>query len=147
MNNDSWQELYAAAMLELDHGLLQSRIDDAQVAIRRSMEELMGTCGVGAAEEMQALSASLGNLQMLQRVEFRNQFLPAAKTSIERRGDAMKRACRRIATTTWRSRQLAVTELLHNAKVVTDPNKLAYLKAEVARRKLGSGSDSLHVKI
>jgi hypothetical protein len=71
VNNDSWQELYAAAMLELDHGLLQSRIDDAQVAIRRSMEELMGTCGVGAAEEMQALSASLGNLQTLQRVEFR----------------------------------------------------------------------------
>lgn len=70
-NNDSWRELYTAAMLELDHGLLQSRIDAARVAILRSMEELMGNCAVGAAEEMQALSAALGNLQTLQRVEFR----------------------------------------------------------------------------
>jgi hypothetical protein len=77
-NGDSWQELYAAAMLELDHGRLQSRIDAAQVAIRRSMEELIGNRTVGAGEEMQALSAALGNLQTLQRVEFRN---PIASSS------------------------------------------------------------------
>ncbi len=70
-NCDSWQELYTAAMLELDHGRLQSRIDAAQVAIRRSMEKLMGSCVVGAAEELQSLSDALGNLQALQRVEFR----------------------------------------------------------------------------
>jgi hypothetical protein len=59
---------------------------------------------------------------------------------------SMKRACRRIATTTWRRRQLAMTELLRNARVVTDPNKLARLKAEVARRKLGSESDTFTLK-
>jgi len=67
----SWRELYAAAMLELDHGRLQSRIDAAQGAIRRSMEELMGNCAVEAAGELQALASALGNLQTLQRVEFR----------------------------------------------------------------------------
>lgn len=70
-DNPSWEQMYAAAMLELDHGRLQSRIDAARVAIRRPMEELMGNCAVGAGEEMQALSAALGNLQTLQRVEFR----------------------------------------------------------------------------
>jgi hypothetical protein len=69
--NDSWQELYTAAMLELDHGLLQSRIDAAQVAIHRSLEELIASCAVGAAEELQALSDARSNLQALQRVEFR----------------------------------------------------------------------------
>lgn len=58
----------------------------------------------------------------------------------------MKRMCRRIATTTWWRRQLAVIELLRNARVVTDPNKLACLKAKVASRKLGSESDTLQVK-
>jgi hypothetical protein len=79
-NNDSWRDLYTAAMLELDHGLLQSRIDAAQVAIRRSMEELMGSCAVGAAEERQALSDALGNLQSLQRVEFRKVISPGRQS-------------------------------------------------------------------
>lgn len=70
-NKDSWRELYTAAMLELDHVRLQSRIDAAQVAIRRSMEESTGTCAAGAAEELRDLSAALGNLRTLQRVEFR----------------------------------------------------------------------------
>ena len=47
----------------------------------------------------------------------------------------MKHACRKIAPTTWRRRLLAMTELLHNASVITDPNTLARLDAEVARRK------------
>jgi hypothetical protein len=50
----------------------------------------------------------------------------------------MKRGCRKIAATTWRRRLLAMTELLHNASVVIDPNTLSRLKAEVARRKLSS---------
>jgi hypothetical protein len=70
-NNDPWWDLYTAAMLELDHGLLQSRIDAAQVAIRRSMEELKGSSALSASEELLALSDALGNLQSLQRVEFR----------------------------------------------------------------------------
>jgi hypothetical protein len=46
----------------------------------------------------------------------------------------MKRVCRKIATISWRRRQLAVTELLRNARVVSDPIKIASLRAKVARR-------------
>jgi hypothetical protein len=44
----------------------------------------------------------------------------------------MKRMCRRIAAATWRRRQLAVTELLRNARIVTDPIKLASLKQKLS---------------
>ncbi len=67
----SWRALYAAAMLELDRGHLQIRINTAQSVIRQIMQELKDRCSVGAAEELQALSSALGNLQTLQRVEFR----------------------------------------------------------------------------
>jgi hypothetical protein len=58
----------------------------------------------------------------------------------------MKRMCRRIATTNWRRRQLAVTELLRNARVVTDPIKIASLNAKVARGKTASDADNLYIK-
>jgi uncharacterized phage protein gp47/JayE len=70
-DNPSWEELYAAAMLELDRVQLRSRIDAAQIAIRQSMEKLRNNCPLGGSEEMQALAAALGNLQSLQRVELR----------------------------------------------------------------------------
>ena len=70
-DSPSWGELYAAAMLELDHIRLKSRIAAAQIAIRQSMEKLRGNCALGAVDEIQALTAALGNLQTLQRVEFR----------------------------------------------------------------------------
>jgi hypothetical protein len=47
----------------------------------------------------------------------------------------MKRLCHEIATQTWRRRQLAVTELLRHAKIVTDPITLEYLNALVALRR------------
>ncbi|MFZ0309421.1 MAG: hypothetical protein WAL89_14715 [Candidatus Sulfotelmatobacter sp.] len=49
----SWQELYTAAMLELDRAALQSRIEAAQAAIQQAMEELAGNRKVGTGEEMQ----------------------------------------------------------------------------------------------
>jgi hypothetical protein len=58
----------------------------------------------------------------------------------------MKRACRRIAPTTWRRRLLAMTELLRNASIVTDPNTLARLKAEVATRKTRNESELIRIK-
>jgi hypothetical protein len=45
-----------------------------------------------------------------------------------------------------RRRQLAVTELLRHARIVTDPEKLAWLDAEVARCKGKSESDRLNAK-
>ena len=47
----SWQELYTAAMLELDRAALQSRIEAAQAAIQQAMEELAGNRKVGTGEE------------------------------------------------------------------------------------------------
>jgi hypothetical protein len=70
-NNVSWQELYTAAMLELDPTMLPSRIDVAQAAIRQAMEELTGNHKIGTGEETQAMADALRNLRTLQRVEFR----------------------------------------------------------------------------
>ena len=68
--NRSWQDLYAAAMLELDLARLQGKIEVAQAVIRQAMEDL-GSAREGAAEEMQAMTSALGNLQTLQRVAFK----------------------------------------------------------------------------
>ena len=46
----------------------------------------------------------------------------------------MKQMCREI-TSSLRRRQLAVTELLRHARIVTDPKTLARLNAEVGRCK------------
>lgn len=68
--NISWQELYAAAMLELDRANLHARIETAQAAIRQALEELTGN-HPEAGEEMHAMDDALRNLRTLQRVEFR----------------------------------------------------------------------------
>jgi hypothetical protein len=70
-SNVSWQELYTAAMLELDRTMLPSRIEAAQAAIRQAMEELVGNHKIGTGEETQAMADALRNLRTLQRVEFR----------------------------------------------------------------------------
>jgi hypothetical protein len=69
--NISWEDLYAAAMLELDRARLHGRIEAAQAAIRRSVEELARHPKPGAAGEMQVLADALCNLRTLRRVEFR----------------------------------------------------------------------------
>jgi hypothetical protein len=77
--NLSWRELYESAMLELDPVRLQTTIDVAQVVIRQAMNDLIGNCQVGAAEELEALSAALGNLLALQRVESRRAISAASQ--------------------------------------------------------------------
>jgi hypothetical protein len=54
----------------------------------------------------------------------------------------MKRPCHRMTTPTWGGRQLAVTALLHQAKLVNDPSKLEYLNAQVAKCKAGTEASS-----
>ncbi len=44
----------------------------------------------------------------------------------------MKRMCHASLTTPVGRPELAVTELLRNASVITDPKKLAFLKAKAA---------------
>ena len=80
----SWQELYAAAMLELDLACLTDRIEAAQAAIRQAMKELTGTPECVVAE-MQEMSSALGNLQTLQRVTLKT-IKPAELGSSSDRG-------------------------------------------------------------
>jgi hypothetical protein len=47
----------------------------------------------------------------------------------------MRSLCHNTTTQTWRRRQLAVTELLRHAKIVTDPITMEYLNAQVALRR------------
>jgi hypothetical protein len=47
----------------------------------------------------------------------------------------MNRTCREPVTQAWHRRQLAISDLLRHAKIVTDPKILQHLKAEVAKRK------------
>ena len=54
-------------MLELDLACLPGRIEAAQVAIRRAMNELADTPECAAAD-IKEMSSALGNLQALQRV-------------------------------------------------------------------------------
>jgi hypothetical protein len=46
----------------------------------------------------------------------------------------MSRMCREPVTQAWRRRQLAISDLLRHAKIVTDPNILQHLNAKVAKR-------------
>jgi hypothetical protein len=46
----------------------------------------------------------------------------------------MNQMCRHRLTPSRRKRQLSSAEILRHARIVTDPEKLAYLKAEVEKR-------------
>jgi len=63
----SWRNLYAAAMLELDHAHLGTRIREAQAAIQRAIDEQLAVHDNHAAEELQALTDAMHNLATLQR--------------------------------------------------------------------------------
>lgn len=57
----------------------------------------------------------------------------------------MKRMCRQFLIPSWHSRQLTVAQLLRHATVVTDPKKLAFLKAEVEKcKRIAEGEQILH---
>jgi hypothetical protein len=50
----------------------------------------------------------------------------------------MKRMCRELITPSWRRRHLSSADPLRHARIVTDPEKLAYLNAEVEKRRANS---------
>lgn len=81
--NISWRDLYAAAMLELDRTQLPSRIEAAEAAIKRAMDELMIDGKLGAVEETQGMADALRALQTLHRVEL-TKHSPACSNSRER---------------------------------------------------------------
>jgi hypothetical protein len=119
-----WQELYKAAMLELDPVKRSEKIEAAPAAIQRRKEELTKEDRGGSCQdEQQALVEALPNLRALHKAGF--------KSSPQSR---MKRLCRGPLTPSWRGRNFECAELLSHVRVVTDPKKLAYLNAEVERR-------------
>jgi len=71
-NSILWQELYTAAMLELDRAALPGRIEVAQAAVLQAMHELTDNHAFEAGEEKQAMTDALRNLRTLQQVEFRS---------------------------------------------------------------------------
>lgn len=77
-----WQDLYTAAILELDRDLLPGRVKAAQAAIQQARQELTSNHRLAAAEEAQAMAEALHTLQLLQRLELRTS-MPT--TSQERR--------------------------------------------------------------
>jgi hypothetical protein len=79
-NGVLWQELYAAAMLELDSTRLQGRIEAAREAIQTARRKLANDDrNAATVAEMRAMADALQNLQTLQRVEFRTSMLATSQ--------------------------------------------------------------------
>ena len=77
-----WRELYAAAMLELDHSRLGKRIQEAQAVVQAAIDQETPLRGVSFAEELQALRDAMHNLRTLQRVEL-NAASPTTTLSMQ----------------------------------------------------------------
>jgi hypothetical protein len=67
--NVLWRDVYATAMLELDHSRLGKRIQEAQAVVQAAIDKETAFRGVSIAEELQALRDAMHNLWSLQRVE------------------------------------------------------------------------------
>jgi len=70
--NLSWQELYQAALVEVQPGELQGRIDAAEEAICRRSEELK-QADTQSNSEQQAIADALRTLRVLARTECSSQ--------------------------------------------------------------------------
>src|SRR5271163_3856968 len=66
--NHSWEELYRAALLEVQAERLQERIEAAETNIRQRNEELQQQ-GVYASEEQMAMADALRALRVLAQSE------------------------------------------------------------------------------
>ena len=67
--NVLWRDLYAAAMIELDHASLQKSIQDAEAAIRQAFTEQWNAHDGRDVEELQAMTEAIRNLEMLRKLE------------------------------------------------------------------------------
>ena len=74
--NLSWQELFTAAMLELDPTRLEQKIKTANVAIQERLRELRG----GRTDEARQLTDAVLSLRSIEKTELRD----AAVTSVQR---------------------------------------------------------------
>jgi hypothetical protein len=69
--NVTWEELFKAAMIELDRARLQQRIADARAALRSRLEELQMSNDVDRLRERHDITDALQSLQVLERTELR----------------------------------------------------------------------------
>jgi len=58
----------------------------------------------------------------------------------------MNRMCRETLPQSWRRRQLAISDLLRHAKIVTDPIRLEHLNAKIAKREPAIEGEPLRVR-
>jgi hypothetical protein len=66
--NFSWQELYQAALVEVQPEELRRRVDAAEKAIYQRVEELKQT-GASSGEELWAINDALRSLRVLAKTE------------------------------------------------------------------------------
>jgi hypothetical protein len=69
MPNHDWERLYTAAILETDRSKLKSRIDAAQAAIDRRLQEMSADHGGTAKERLEIETAQAGLDVIRKRVE------------------------------------------------------------------------------
>jgi hypothetical protein len=74
-SNGMWQELYKAAMLELNPSELPRRIEIADAAIRRRNEELRVSYDPITSSERQQLADALNSLRVLRSIESKSSSL------------------------------------------------------------------------
>ncbi|MCU1298803.1 MAG: hypothetical protein JWO91_3081 [Acidobacteriaceae bacterium] len=72
--NGSWQDLYKAAMLELNSAKLRSQIQLARAAMQQRSEELVQDCGASSLAEQRMMADALWSLGMLERSELKSDF-------------------------------------------------------------------------
>ncbi len=81
--NLSWQELYRAALLEVDPEQLRQRIDDAEKAIHERSEELR-QAGDQVNEEQGAMADALRALRVLAQSECQAGHLRLVEVEVDK---------------------------------------------------------------
>ncbi len=69
-----WQDLYKAAMLELNSTKLRNRIQLARAAMQQRSKELIRDYGSGSQAEQRGIVDALRNLGALERYELKSDF-------------------------------------------------------------------------
>jgi hypothetical protein len=70
--NGGWQDLYKAAMLELNSTKLRNQLQLARAAMYQRSEELVQDCGAFSLGERRAIADALRNLSVLERYELKS---------------------------------------------------------------------------
>jgi hypothetical protein len=81
MKNVLWQDLYEAALLELDPIELRNKVEVAHAAMRQRCEELRLIPDAGSLEEQRAIADALTNLGVIERFELRSAIPHSSQSS------------------------------------------------------------------